>query len=397
MSWRDILILTVGATPPVVTETVWALLTRKRNGGAATFVPERIHLVTTAGGRAAFKAELLGQGKKLEELFRAFGHALPPVEVNLPIDVEGAELTDIRSDHECVAYANTISRLIKRYADDDGTRIHVSLAGGRKTMSYYAGAAISLFGRDQDELSHVLVTPEHLEQCNGFWWPGQPDDVVTHKWEKDDQGRPKTYSAADGRVDAAFIPFARLKLIVSDDAFPDGDVDYAQVIRAVQESLDAQRVILVCDTREIRIGRYIVTVPHREFALYRLLTTAAKEGWRGAGPDGLGDNHRGWVSYDKLLQANGRTLSRFLEFYEDAFRIGTREYEEFKVTVTSKLAAGLIDEARRPFTQARSKLNKLLGNEIPNVLIRRRLLIHSAGRSPARFGLLLEQHQIEVR
>ena len=397
MEWRDILIVTVGATPPVVTETVWALLTRERNGSHDPLVPSRIHLVTTAGGRAVFETELLGPGGKLDELFRTFGHALPPVEVNLPVDKAGIELTDIRTEAECVAFANTVSRLIRRHADDARTRIHVSLAGGRKTMSYYAGAAISLFGRDQDELSHVLVTPEHLEQCTGFWWPGQPGDAVTHRWEKDDRGRPTVYSAAEGRVDAALIPFVRLKHIVTEHAFPEGEVDHARIIEAAQDSLDAQRLVLVCDAREVRAGRHAVALPHREFALYRLLAVAAKEGWRGAGPDGLGEQHRGWVSYDQLLRPDGRALARFLEFYDDAFRVGTREAQEFKDTVTNKLAAGLIDEARRPFTEARSKLNGLLRRAVPNAAIRQRLLVQSASRDPARLGLLIEPQQIEIR
>jgi CRISPR-associated protein (TIGR02584 family) len=33
----------------------------------------------------------------------------------------------------------------------------MSIAGGRKTMGFYAGYALSLYGRAQDRMSHVLV------------------------------------------------------------------------------------------------------------------------------------------------------------------------------------------------------------------------------------------------
>ncbi|MBF4102237.1 hypothetical protein INT80_01850 [Gallibacterium anatis] len=39
--------------------------------------------------------------------------------------------------------------------------MHVSIAGGRKTMGFFAGYALSLYGRAQDSLSHVLVSAEY--------------------------------------------------------------------------------------------------------------------------------------------------------------------------------------------------------------------------------------------
>ena len=42
---------------------------------------------------------------------------------------------------------------------DPQASLHVSIAGGRKTMGFYVGYALSLFGRAQDRLSHVLVPP----------------------------------------------------------------------------------------------------------------------------------------------------------------------------------------------------------------------------------------------
>jgi len=396
MTWKNILIITLGATPPVVTETVWALLTREADGNPAPFVPVRIHLVTTARGKQDCQKHLIGKAGKLAELFAEFKLPLPEVEINLPESDDGTLLDDIRTDADNIAFANTMSRLIKVYADDPEARIHVSLAGGRKTMSYFAGAAISLFGRDQDELSHVLVAPDYLENCSGFWWPGQRQKSVLHKWETDETGQPKSHSIEGAIAEIASIPFVRMKHILREEAFSGGSVDHAGIVAAVQESLDAQRVVLICDESRLVVGSFSATLGQREFALYRLVAAAAKFCWIGAGPEGLGNGHKGWVSYEQLLFWGSPMLNKFLEYYESAFREGSQAYEEFSETLENKLAAGLISEARQPFVQTHAKLNRSLYKAISNPAIRERIKIVSKGKDPARFGLLLEPHEIEI-
>jgi CRISPR-associated protein (TIGR02584 family) len=382
---RNILIITAGATPQIVTETVWALLKREPQ-----FAPAAIHLVTTAHGRQVFARELLGADGRLAALFRCCGVEPVEPEIHLPQADSGGELADIRTAEECAAYANTVSRLIMRYAANPDTRIHVSLAGGRKTMSYFAGAAISLFGRDQDELSHVLIEPEHFEQCLDFWHPGQPEGEVHHRNGRD------VHNPADAHVGIAYIPFLRLSHALPDGAFTGGKLDYRDVLQHLQESLDARQVRLIPSTRTLAVGPYEVTLRHREFALYRLVAAARLEGWPGAGPDGLGPEHRGWITYDQLLDLGGPTLRRFFECYDEVYRSGTEETENFREFAHIKLAAGLRNEVREPFMQTLAKLNNQIEAKIANPSIRARVRIASAGRNPKRFGLALAPEEIEI-
>jgi len=381
---KNILIVTAGATPQIVTETVWALLKREPQ-----FAPAAIHLVTTAHGRGKFAEELLGPEGRLAALFRHF-HTEPVIPtIHLP-EAGGKELTDIRTAEECAAYANTVSRLIRRYANDADTRIHVSLAGGRKTMSYFAGAAISLFGRDQDELSHVLIEPEHFEQCLDFWYPGQPEPEVHHR-----NGR-EVHCPAGARIDIAYIPFIRLSHILPDGAFAGDKLDYGDVLQHIQESLNARLVRLIPDRRVLTAGPYEVSLRHREFALYRLAAAARLEGWAGTGPEGIGPQHKGWITYDQLLDLNGTTLRRFFEFYDEVYRSGTEEIEKFREFLRNKLGAGLLREAREPFMQTLAKLDNQIETQIANPSIRARVRIASAGRNPRRFGLALPPEAIEI-
>lgn len=380
---KNILIITAGATPQIVTETVWALLKRE-----PPFVPAAIHLVTTAHGRGKFAEELLGPQGRLAALFRHFETEPVIPTIHLP-EADGRELNDIRTDEECAAYANTVSRLIRRYASDTDTRIHVSLAGGRKTMSYFAGAAISLFGRDVDELSHVLIEPEHFEQCLDFWFPGQPEAKIHHR-------NGVTYCPADAGIDIVKIPFIRLSHILPAGAFAGDKLDHRDVIKHVQESLDARLVHLNPARRSLTAGPYEVNLRHREFALYRLAAAARLEGWAGAGPDGIGPQHKGWITYDQLLDLNGPIFRRFFEFYDEVYRSGTEEIDKFREFLSIKLGAGLLREAREPFMQTLAKLDNQIEAQITNPSIRARVRIASAGRNPKRFGLALPLEAIEI-
>ena len=65
----------------------------------------------------------------------------------------------------------------QKFTLDDDTQLMVSIAGGRKTMGYYAGYALTLFGRHQDQLSHVLVS-EEFEGNRDFFFPTRQTEIV---------------------------------------------------------------------------------------------------------------------------------------------------------------------------------------------------------------------------
>ena len=168
------------------------------------------------------------------------------------------------------------------------------------------------------------------------------------------------------------------------------------MLQHIQESLNARLVRLIPDRRVLTAGPYEVSLRHREFALYRLAAAARLEGWAGAGPEGIGPQHKGWITYDQLLDLNGTTLRRFFEFYDEVYRSGTEEIEKFREFLRNKLGAGLLREAREPFMQTLAKLDNQIETQIANPSIRARVRIASAGRNPRRFGLALPPEAIEI-
>jgi CRISPR-associated protein (TIGR02584 family) len=84
---------------------------------------------------------------------------------------DGRSLEDIRTAEDSAAAADFILDFIRNLASDSSHVLHCSVAGGRKTMGYYLGLALQLYGRATDTLSHVLVSPSELEGDPAFYYP----------------------------------------------------------------------------------------------------------------------------------------------------------------------------------------------------------------------------------
>lgn len=145
-----LLVLVTGMTAQVVTETLYALIREGR-------VPTDIILVTTSVGAKVAEKALLDAN---DGQFHASS-------IHVICDTKGEPLEDIRtpSDNQCAA--NTITSMIQRLCQDDDAQLWVPIASGRKTMSFFAGYALSLFGH-QDALMNVLVSAPFESQPSFF-------------------------------------------------------------------------------------------------------------------------------------------------------------------------------------------------------------------------------------
>src|SRR5207237_3833730 len=92
---------------------------------------------------------------------------------------DGRMLDDIRTVDDNSYAANQICEIVRELTRDPDTRLHASAAGGRKTMSIYLTAAMQLFGRVQDRLSHVLVSEPFEMNQEFFYIPPSPRMLKT--------------------------------------------------------------------------------------------------------------------------------------------------------------------------------------------------------------------------
>lgn len=201
---RTLLLAVTGMSPAVITETLYGI---DRKGEEW---PKEIQVITTSVGKDKIYKGLITDNhlanlcNELKKPLISFTEA----HILVVPDAEGDAVEDARSleDHE--ALANFIMTTVRDATADESTRIHASIAGGRKTMTFYLGYAMSLFGRHFDKLSHVLVT-DGYEQCSDFYYPTR-DSLMLQTYNK------KELDAKDAEVTLADIPFIRQRSLIPD-------------------------------------------------------------------------------------------------------------------------------------------------------------------------------------
>jgi len=168
---KHILLCVTGMSPQIVTETLYAI---HRDGRPW---PDEVQVITTTVGAKQIHNGLIERGH-LQRLCEDYGLPVPTFGADQILQVPGAAgvpVNDARTiaDHEALAdfITSTVYDLTRPQAPGkQEVTLHASLAGGRKTMTFYLGYAMSLFARHEDCLSHVLVDAPYEGQSE-FYYP----------------------------------------------------------------------------------------------------------------------------------------------------------------------------------------------------------------------------------
>ena len=189
-------IAVTGMSPAVITESLYAIANENLTW------PDQLQVITTAKG-----AELLIElNHDLERLCNALNRPYfteDKVTISVIKDLEGSSLRDARSTEDLEKLGDTLMEIVRDLTSDPDNTVHASIAGGRKTMAFYLGYAMSLFGRDNDTLSHVLIS-EPFDAVPSFRFPLQPNRQL----------QSRTGDIVDARtadISLAIIPFVRLR------------------------------------------------------------------------------------------------------------------------------------------------------------------------------------------
>lgn len=257
---RRVLLAVAGLSPQVVTETVFALAVRRQ----PPFVPTEVRLLTTREGAERARLTLLSRDPGWFARLRR-DYRLPPIafskgSIQVFSGADGALLDDIRTPGENERVADQLAAALRVLAADAAAALHVSIAGGRKTMGFYAGYALSLFGRPQDRLSHVLVSPPY-ESSPQFFYP-TPRSRIIHTAGPD--SRPLDTRAA--QVTLAEIPFVRLREGLP-PALLRGQASFSETVAAMNAALAPPLLQLEPARRRVRCGAASFLLPAADFAL----------------------------------------------------------------------------------------------------------------------------------
>lgn len=272
---RRILLAACGLTPQVVTETVYALAVRP-----APVVPTEVHLLATRESARRARLSLLSEDPGWFHRLRR-DYNLPPIRfddstIHEVAGPDGEILSDIRSVEENERTADAITELVRQLTSDPEAALHVSLAGGRKTMGFYLGYALSLFARPQDRLSHVLISAPYESHPEFFYPTPRPRIIYTLPPDQ----RPLDTSAA--QVTLAEIPFVRLRHGLPRELL-EGRSTFLEVVRAAQRAVGPPELVFRLRQRRVFAGGCEISLPPAELAFFAWIARRRVRGQAGPG------------------------------------------------------------------------------------------------------------------
>lgn len=266
---RRVLLAVCGLSPQVVTETLYALAVPV----PGVFVPTEVHLITTTEG--ARRAELsllsndLGWFHKICADYHLIGITFDASHIHVIQSASGQPMDDIRTDQDNRDAANFMTAKVRQITADPACALHVSIAGGRKTMGFYLGYALSLYGRAQDRLSHVLVS-EPFESSWDFFYP----TPASHTLKTKDGTLADTATA---KVSLADIPFVSLRHGLPTDLLT-GKAGFNDTVAAARACLAPPELVLDIPQQRIHAGGKVIALPPAELALLAVFARRIKQG-----------------------------------------------------------------------------------------------------------------------
>ncbi|MDP1697018.1 MAG: CRISPR-associated ring nuclease Csm6 [Xanthomonadaceae bacterium] len=359
---RRILLCVSGMSPQIVTETLYALACTQ----TPAWIPDEIHLISTREGANQAELALLSAEPGWFHKLRK-DYALPPIRfdrstIHFLHDGNDNPLDDIRTAETNALAADQIAEIVRNLTSDKNSSLHVSIAGGRKTMGYYAGYALSLFGREQDCLSHVLVDTL-FESSPAFFYPTPYQRVIESRIEK------RQIDCREAQVMLAEIPFVRLRHGLPKDLLG-GRAHFARAVQAVQATLGPPELRIGIDPLRIEAGRKTVALQQADAAFLLWFAQRALQGKPGlARPS---EDHPDPEYAAEYLAAYDRIKGR-----NNAI---DRRYQH-----------GM---SMRDFDERKSRVNKALFNALGVNF--GAYEITGRGRRPTRFALPLAPEQIRL-
>ena len=362
MTVQSVLLAVTGLTPQVITETLYALHHQGQ------IMPEKIHILTTSEGYQRAKLTLINDGwlKRFYDDYRLPMPDFSEQHIHVLQQANADALIDIRTQADNQAMADGITEWIRTLTADPNISLHISIAGGRKTMSFYAGYALSLYGRAQDRLSHVLVEADY-EAHPQFYYPTPYSNVI---YGNDATRKP--LDTLNAEVMIADIPFVRLRHGL-DTALLEGKSSFSQSVAKAQQALGSAFLRVDLMNRVLIAHEIDVKLSPADLAFYGWLLKRQALGVlaptcpnEGAPEQGYAEEY---IEHYHLINGGfgvtDRTLKALQEGMSKAF-----------------------------FEQRKSRINKVLQKTLAQVASS--YLIVPVGKRPqTRYRIMLETDQIE--
>lgn len=269
---KKILLLVTGMSPQIVTETLYGLAVNP-TGGKDKWTPDEIHVISTTGGLTQIRASLFKDGHfaRLLADYQLTAIRFDENCLHTIANEQGVPLADLKTPSDNEQAANAICEQVRVFTQDPNTELHVSIAGGRKTMGFYAGYALSLYGRVQDRMSHVLVSSE-FESSREFFYPAPtPQTTFISQY-----GKSERLDAHDAQVWLAQIPFVRLRNHLPEKTLLH-NASFSEVVERIALATGDIRLLVNTPNHTIVVNGIECKLAPRELAFYSWFAKRAQQ------------------------------------------------------------------------------------------------------------------------
>ena len=371
---KSILLAVVGLSPQVITETLFALHQQKRSVDA-------IHIITTRQGKEKINAHLLSpkDGKYYQYLKE---YEISPATIDFGShnvhtvkDTNGMEVDDIEGEDENESLLKKCMELAFSFTKDPDTALFFSIAGGRKTMSACLMVAAQFYGRSQDRVYHVLVSPE-FESNRDFYYPPKQSAPIELIGKN---GQPYIKETRFAAINLVPIPFVPVRRYISDDLMREPK-DPATLMAALVKEEPYSLTVDLPSAKLIYKGIELDMMPAR-LALYAFFALQKKNCQK---PD---VSCRGCTDCFLSVTAIFERQDMLTDLYRRM--AGTRPLEEMSDSGITSLTAW-------NFNSYKAKIRKDLERRF-GLYALPELSIESVGKRPdTKYGIQIEKEKIRI-
>ena len=371
---KNVLLAVSGLSPQVITETLYALHQSGRSIDA-------IHVITTREGKEKIYAELLG-GKD-GHYYRYLGeYGIDPAgidfghqNIHVVADGHGNEIDDIATESDNELLLDKCLELAFIFTKNPDNAVFFSIAGGRKTMSACLTLAAQFYGRPQDRLYHVLVTPE-FEGNREFYYPPRLSATIELK---DKNGHSFYKETKYAQVNLVSVPFVSIRDNLSKDFLKEPKSPGTLMLSLIKE--DEIRLVINLISKKIIYNKVEIDMMPAHLALYAFFAGLKKECVKNA--ETCGSCTDCFLEISEIFGNQGRIT----ELYKKL--CGTRPVEEM-----SEKGITCLDD--KNFNSFKSKIKTNILNKFGPYALKD-LEIASIGSRPGmKYGILTDKGKIEM-
>ncbi|MBF0226053.1 MAG: TIGR02584 family CRISPR-associated protein [Desulfobacterales bacterium] len=371
---KNIILAVSGLSPQVITETLYALHQNNRN-------IDEIHVITTKEGKDKIYTDLFGNedGYYYQYLNEyginkssiKFGHQ----NIHAIKNKNGVEINDIENEDDNEKLLKKCLELAFYFTMPPNTAVFFSIAGGRKTMSACLTLAAQIYGRPQDRLYHILVSPE-FESNRNFYYP----PVKSKKIElRDRQHQPFYKETQYARINIIHIPFISVRNQLPQDLL-NAPIEPANLILSLIKDDKASLIVNLISGKIIYRTIELDMMPAR-MALYVFFAMQKKHCQKETKFCGNCD--------DCFLDINSiyEKQKEISNFYKKLSK--SRPIEEMSTD-------GITNLSQQNFNGYKSRINKEIQQKFGSNAIKE-LEISSVGQRPnTRYGISIDKNRIEI-